>query len=248
MAICRLCSEDRKLVRAHIIPEAFFRVLRADGETPLLVTNSPDNYPKRSPIGVYDPTILCESCESRFSKIDDYGIQVFLNQFEELFQPVAHQGAPVAFRSRDTDQELLLRFLVATLWRASVSTQPYYGRVRLGPYESLATNVVLEPEQPISKIFSAVLSYWTTTEERDYASQGLMNPFREQWNGVNAYRFYFGRIVAYIKVSNQEFHRPLRDLALTKQETLMVVARNFEMSKDFSAMVRMVKESQALRQ
>ena len=72
MAQCRLCAEDRKLVKAHVIPEAFFRVLRAGGETPILISNVANTYPKRSPIGVYDQNILCEDCETMFSQVDDY--------------------------------------------------------------------------------------------------------------------------------------------------------------------------------
>lgn len=243
MALCRLCSEDRNLIRAHVVPEAFFRVLRAGGEAPLLVTNSPGQYSKRSPIGVYDQGILCGACESKFSRVDGYGIDVFLNRFEEIFQPIDHQGALVAFQTPHVDQELLLRFLVATLWRASVSTQSYYSRVCLGPYESVAANTILVPEQPLPDIFSAVLSCWTTIEEDELFTQGLMGPFREQYLGVNGYRFYFGRFVAYIKVSNQSFPRPLSNLALTKQQVLKVLVQDFDKSKDLSSMVRLVKES-----
>lgn len=247
MALCRLCSKDRSLVNAHIVPEAFFRVLRAGGETPLLITNLRGHYPKRSQIGVYDQGILCKDCESKFSSVDSYGIDVFINRFEEIFQPINHQGTSVAFQARDIDQELLLRFLVATLWRASVATHPYYDRVCLGPYESVAANVVSAPEQPISGIFAAVLSCWTATKERDYFTQVLMNPFREQWSGINAYRFYFGRIVAYIKVSNQQLPMPFRELALMSQQTLSVVTRDFDKSKDLSAMIGVAKASQAWR-
>ena len=56
--LCRLCGNTGKFVKAHIIPEAFFRILRKDGSTPLLVTGTPNQFPKRSPIGVYDEGIL----------------------------------------------------------------------------------------------------------------------------------------------------------------------------------------------
>lgn len=234
---------DRKLVRAHIVPEAFFRVLRTGGETPLLVTNTPGYHPKRSPIGVYDQGILCDSCEPKFSKVDTYGTEVLLKRFDDLFQPVRHKGAMLAFQAQNIDQELLLRFLVATVWRGSVSNHPFFHSVRLGPYEPSAAASISHPESPLSCSFAAILSRWTATEQRDFLTHGLMSPFREHWMGVNAYRFYFGRIVAYIKVSNQKFPKPLVDLALTSQQTLSVVAREFDDSKDFSAMIRVAKES-----
>jgi hypothetical protein len=58
MECCRLCRQPKKLIQAHVIPEAFFREMRVgDGAPPLLVKTG--EYPRRSPIGVYDQTILC---------------------------------------------------------------------------------------------------------------------------------------------------------------------------------------------
>lgn len=247
MPLCRLCSEDRNLVKAHIVPEAFFRVLRDPNEPLLLITNTPGHYPKRSQVGVYDQGILCGECESKFGEVDDYGIQVFLNRFDEFFQPINHQGESVGFQAQNVDKKLLLRFLVATIWRASVSTHRFYDRVHLGPYEAAAAEVVTAPDRPISNVFDALLSCWTSSEECDYFTQGLMDPFREQWDGVNAYRFYFGRVVAYIKVSNRQFLAPLSERTITSQNPLTVVARNFDKSTDFSAMVRTAKESRRPR-
>jgi hypothetical protein len=87
MALCRMCSNDRKLIRAHVIPEAFFRVQRADGEPTFLITNTVGQYPKRAPIGVYDEGILCGDCENSFQAIDDYGIKVLLTHFDHCFRP-----------------------------------------------------------------------------------------------------------------------------------------------------------------
>jgi len=89
MSQCRLCEKEGKLVKAHVIPEAFFRVLREDGNSPQLLTSTPDHLPKRSPIGVYDESILCEVCESKFDRFDDYGIQTLLVHFGELFRSVS---------------------------------------------------------------------------------------------------------------------------------------------------------------
>ena len=46
---CRLCGETRALLKAHVIPEAFFRELRDGSTAPLLVTSSPNGFPKKAP-------------------------------------------------------------------------------------------------------------------------------------------------------------------------------------------------------
>ncbi len=93
MTACRRCAQDRKFVKAHAIPEAFFRVLRAGVETPLLVSGEPGLFRKRAPIGVYDEEMLCEAGEPLFGTIDAYGIEVLLNKFDEYFHPVPQRVA-----------------------------------------------------------------------------------------------------------------------------------------------------------
>mgnify|MGYP001571272806 FL=1 len=243
MLLCRLCGNAGKFVKAHIIPEAFFRVLREGGATPLLVTGTPNQFPKRSPIGVYDEGILCDACEPKFDRFDHYGVETLLVRLDELFQPISHQGEIIAYQSAGVDQKLLMQFLLATMWRASVSTHLFYRRVNLGPFEAIARRAILEPEEPVPESFNAVLSRWTIEEQHQQSAGGLMDPFRERWDGVNAYRFYFGHVVAYIKADRQNFVGPLRHLALQNGPSVTMATRSFDKSSDFAAMMHTAKRS-----
>lgn len=243
MPLCRLCGNAGKFVKAHIIPEAFFRVLREDGSTPLLVTGTRNQLPKRSPIGVYDKSILCTECEPKFDRFDNYGVDTLLVRLDEIFQPISHQGDIIAYQAEGIDQKLLLQFLLATMWRASVSTHSFYRRVNLGPFEALARRAILAPDGPVPEAFNVVLSRWVIEEQHRQSADGLMDPFRERWDGVNAYRFYFGHVVAYIKADRQNFTDPLRSLALQTSPKVVMVARSFDTSSDFAAMVHTAKLS-----
>lgn len=240
---CRLCDKEGKLVKAHVIPEAFFRVLRDGEDAPQLLTSTPDHLPKRSPIGVYDEGILCEACEPKFDRFDDYGNQILLARFGELFKPVTQHGQVAAYEAENVDQSLLLRFLVATLWRASVSTHPFYGRVQLGSFESIARQTILEPEAPVPTIFAACLSRWRFEEENEQVARSLLGPFRERLSGINAYRLYLGETIAYIKVDSQPLPTPFRNYALLARPHLTAIARSLEESKDYASMVHTVKQS-----
>src|SRR5271169_4562807 len=50
----------------HVIPEGFFRLERDEKESPIILTNVKGQYPRRSPIGEYDTTLLCDICEQTF--------------------------------------------------------------------------------------------------------------------------------------------------------------------------------------
>lgn len=74
---CRGCGENKKFIKAHIIPESFFAGLKKDGESALMDADTL-RYTKRSPAGVYDKGILCHDCEQKFQEIDHYGQKVLL--------------------------------------------------------------------------------------------------------------------------------------------------------------------------
>jgi hypothetical protein len=245
---CRLCQKNDKLVKAHVIPEAFFRELReVGGETPIIISSGSQEFPKRAPIGVYDSTILCAECEKRFGVPDEYAVKVFRDGFDKTFIPMRHNDRVIAYQSGSVDQGLLEKFLVATLWRASVSTHPFYSKVTLGPVEQIAQSVFLDQAPDERHRFATVLSRWEAGEESPTITWTMLSPFRERWSGISAYRFYFGRTTAYIKVDNRPYRSPLRDLAVGVAQELTVVARDLESSKDFQALVSVAQKSGKLR-
>ena len=233
---CRLCNLQHKFAKSHVIPEAFWRELRDEKDVPLLVSSSEGSFPQRVPIGVYDQTILCEACETKFNAMDDYGINILLKRREELFKSDSHEGEPVAWRSEVVDQQRLLVFLVGILWRASVSTHGFYQRVDLGPLEPLARQVVTNQDAAVPGEFGAVLSQWRANDEHRSLTKGLMDPFKEKWGETTAYRFYFGEVVAYIKADKRPFPRELKRYSLGADKSLTIIARDFAKSKDFRAL------------
>lgn len=178
--------------------------------------------------------------------MDDYGIKVLLKERDQLFEPVIDSaGREIASQSKAVDQHLLLVFLIGTLWRASVSKSDFFKRIELGPYEEKARQVVLNQASNIPKIFAAVLTKWSTTDENQYIARSIMDPILETNRSPNRYRFYFGEIVAYIKVDQREFEPQLKVYALCVQEQLTLGNRDFGGSKEFRLMQRVAAQSHA---
>lgn len=237
---CKFCGLQNRLVRAHIIPESFFREQRGKSPT-LLMVGGAEAFTKRAPIGVYDAQLLCAECESKFGDLDSYAAQILIEKFDDLFSPMQLNGIVAGYESKFIDQERLLRFLVSLLWRASASSESFYRAVELGPFEADAMHAVNRPLEPISTVFGAVLSRWTPPSDLGIDTHGIMDPFFERWGGVNAYRFSLGKTMAYVRVDKREFPPNLRSQSLCANEVLRLPVRNFSASKDFSAMRNTVK-------
>lgn len=228
---CRLCNKEKPLGESHIIPKSFFERFQEEKKAAMLVSNTQGEYPKKSRTGIYDPEILCLDCERKyFQDVDNYAAEVLLNNTTKYFvKEVDLKGLPF-MHSNKVDQRLLMRFFVSVLWRASVSKNSFFKRVNLGPYEIEAAKVILYPDKEVPKIFSALLSMWNDLDEKD--SGLMMDPFKEKWDGVNSYRFYFGYFVAYIKVDQRDFTGVFEKIALGNTDTLRVIGRNIEESRD----------------
>ena len=176
MPTCRLCEgEVSALVKAHVVPRSFFEINPALA-APRLVTNTPEVYPKRVPIGVYDETIVCERCEARFSPYDDYAARLLLHhagEFEKILNP--ETGQLGGYLIREYDYRLLKLFFVATLWRASAASQEFFSRVRLGPFEARAKEMLLKDDPGDPQEFGTLLLAW---DDVDYPV--MMDPFPEK--------------------------------------------------------------------
>ena len=112
---CKFCGKNIKLIKAHIIPEGFFRLLRFGDKPPELHSNKEGVYPKKSPIGVYDKGILCSECDNAIGIWDNYAQDLLLNSFSEscaLFQGDVKLG----YKIDKYDYEKLKLFFLSVLW------------------------------------------------------------------------------------------------------------------------------------
>lgn len=184
---CKGCGKDTKLIKAHIIPEAFFTGLRDGEKAPRILSNISGVYPKKAPIGIYDPNILCRDCEDKFQQLDDYGHQVLI-KLEDKHEVLYHEDGEIkGYIFHGIDNNQLKLFFISILWRASISTHNFYSKVHLGELESLAQQDIWNMN-PLSKHdFSFVLGKF----EGDASGRTILDPHPEEWFGVKYIRFIY---------------------------------------------------------
>ncbi len=235
--LCRLCNRDRKLIKAHVIPEAFFRSLRSGGKAPEIHTNTKGAYPKRAPIGVYDRTILCGECDGCFSPWDDHAQQVLIRDFSEAL-PLYDESRKVAYRIQRFNYNLLKLFFLSLLWRASVSNHKFYRRISVGPYEEILRGMLLTEDPGTAEKFAVTLARFS-----DPQFTGMLDPHAERYEGVNYCRFYLTGFVAYIKVDRRPPPSFLRDFVISEDSQITVILRDLHESKDGAVMKAIARKS-----
>jgi hypothetical protein len=121
---CKLCGKRAKLVKAHIIPEAFYREVRGAQpgylDTMMELPVSGSGYAKRRPVGPYDSQLVCRSCEELFQLWDEYAARILIHDFDSHFPIEAIDGRPRRV-GRDLDYAKFKLFVISLLWRIAAT-------------------------------------------------------------------------------------------------------------------------------
>jgi hypothetical protein len=129
------------LIRAHLTPQSFARLVQGDSGPNLLV--SPRRYTKRLPHGLFDPAILCEKCDGFLNaQYDDPAFELLEKLDLRLSKLPVLTAADAFFEHRGANCALLCGFVLSILWRYSRSRLPGISHVDLGPYDDRAREVL----------------------------------------------------------------------------------------------------------
>jgi hypothetical protein len=129
------------LIRAHLTPQSFARLVQGDSCPNLLV--SPRRYTKALPHGLYDPAILCETCDGFLNtQYDDPAFELLQTLDEQLSKLPVPAASDAYFEHHGANCALLCGFILSILWRYSISRLPDTSHVGLGPYEDRAREVL----------------------------------------------------------------------------------------------------------
>ena len=232
MPVCRLCEQEQASVRAHVIPRSFFIAHIDEDEIPKLVATSKDFYPKKSPIGVYDPEILCSACEVRFSPYDAYGFKFFhpAGDLETIFRDTEGEANIV----RGIDYKLLKLFILSVLWRASVSGQTFYAGVMLGPYENDIRSLILADNPGEPQDFPVMVHRFSYPSELI----PILCPVSSRIYGLNFYQLLLNGFLVLVKVDRQSLPQPLPEIALAPDRPLVILRKDYKGSTEHRIMVR----------
>jgi hypothetical protein len=221
MPQCQLCLFEKPLVKAHIVPEAFWRRMRAKNETPIIYSTVEGYTPKRAPIGVYDELLLCAECDRKIGRWDDYAQSVLAQNPKNAEYLMAGEER-VAFILKSVDYKTLKLFFISLLWRAGISNQPFFQEVSLGPFQERLRTLILNEDPGDPDEFSVILFMW-----EGKGNQLVGSPRKRRLEGRLYYDFTFGGYSPTIKVDKQLTPARVKDYILRPNCDLLVFVEKF---------------------
>jgi hypothetical protein len=196
--------------------------------------------------GVYDLNILCAKCDGVLGYYDDYAIEV-CRRFKS-----DHVVQGDMFSVLNVDGDKLAKFVLAVLWRASISSRPEFKKIALGPYEDLARDVLFGAKA-LSEIraFEVIVSRFREIDNFDV--EGVYtSPSSVSNLGVNGWGFAVSgfRIVA--KMDQRPWPRMpadgVKQFVVNGNDKLNGLFVNFNNSVEHRATLAMAKAHRTRQQ
>ena len=141
MAICKLCLEEKKLIKAHLISDSILK--RINGENRRHISaelHNLDNH-KTMQGGYWDKDILCQSCDNTFSPSEQYFLS-FINERVNSPDEIIRTPDGEILIYNDIDETKFRLFPLITLWRLAISKTHSGEGVSLGILEEMVYDCV----------------------------------------------------------------------------------------------------------
>lgn len=212
---CRFCNREfRKLAKAHIIPRSFFKAVRSNSKYSILIQASKKEIKKEfKQAGIFDTSILCIECEARFKSFDDHGYRVFTNVFKKPSVYLDSSGNPCALLLPKVRYDLLKLFVLSLVWRASVSSLPFFSHVSLGPHEARIRNLIEARDPGDNKKYSFFCIHpWDAPFPTI-----IFPPVRRKIGKLNCTQVNLPNLYIVFKADNRPFHEPFSTLVIRPQ-------------------------------
>jgi hypothetical protein len=222
---CKLCGNEKELIRAHIIPKSFYPA-DEKGNRMQIVLDGRGHQPSRQlQNGYYDPNLVCRECEDFFNAGDDYAKRLLLDRRSEAVRKTDHDRT--YFEYSNVDYTSIKLFFISLLWRAHATTLPSFDKVDIGvKYEAIAREMIYRKDPGLSDDFAVFMLR---------VADGLLDkigasptPRKMPPNNVRVYEFLLFGYIAYVKVGQQQFGYPFRDVQLAPGKPFRMLEKAIE--------------------
>jgi hypothetical protein len=224
---CALCLQESQLQRSHVIPEFLYRSLYDDKHRLQVLSTLEDRDNSLEQKGLRE-SLLCTNCEQKISVWERYASLVLQG------------GVPLTVRREGkivfvsgVDYLKFRLFQLSILWRASVSTLPFFKRVNLGPHEEvlrqwLDTEQGGDPERYGCLMFGINLNGSAFT-------QVIMQPVASRVDSTRSYRFMFGGFLWAYLVSSRSLGAVFSACTLRPEGCLLFMVQPAQSMQDLAS-------------
>lgn len=222
---CRLCLKEAKLVKSHIISEFLYTPMYDEKTNRYFVISSDAKVPDRTrQIGIYE-RLLCAECDGKLlGRLEDYAAKVLRGGTRVEYAQVGNE-----LRLHGVDYAKLKLFYLSLLWRMSISTQPFFKEVALGPHEESIRKMILEGRPGEVDEYGVLCA--APLFDAQHLGDWIMPPDKVRAYGRTVYRCLIGGLLYSFFVGKGELPKPLVERLIQKDGSWSIIREKIERIK-----------------
>lgn len=222
--ICKLCLNEKKLCKSHIIPEFFYQSLYDNLHRYCNISTDPNKTIYQRQKGIWE-RLFCSDCEALFNHYETYSSKVLRGgtgiEIVNYANKIVISG--IAYH-------IFKLFQLSLLWRSGVSSRSEFSNISLGHHSEYIREMLLteQPGEPYE--YGCIII--ATPSVQDTLQCMIMPPEPLRVDGHRCYRFLLGGLFWVFVVSSHSHQLVQRDIFLTKDGSLPIYKEN-EKSVEF---------------
>lgn len=200
---CKLCLEEKPLIkRSHILSDFLYLNVREDDKAMLIIdtgsVRAKNAKPRRVNTPEFEGGILCADCDNRILGANEsYAAYVLYGKGSNAKKPKIQRqlhpdGKLFSLYIENIDYTMFKLFLLGLIWRASISTRPFFQRVNLGPYEEVIRGMLLGGDAGNREDFPCVITYFS--DKDSIPARIAMQPYKVNKKGIR-YVIHLGQLI-----------------------------------------------------
>jgi len=212
---CRLCLQEKKLQKSHIIPEFFFKPVYYGRHRLNIMSSIAEEKNRIEQKGLRE-RLLCHDCEQVLSPFEDYARRFFYGGVE---LQMTKDRNPISIK--DVNYHKLKLFQLSLLWRASVSRLRFFAKVSLpSQQEERLRKMIINRDPGEAWDYGCMMTMLTEKNQPMDGMIGQPEPLRV--DGHRCYRFVLGGYFWLFVVSKHARNFMHRELFLDKVGNLTI--------------------------
>ena len=204
MKKCRLCLKQRPLLKkSHIIPEFMYHELFDNHHK--FLSFSPYEHSrgskkiKRPSSGEYESNILCVKCDNDLlGSYEDYAKRVIYGGYlasgeNPICENYSTQEGLKFTTCSNINYKKFKIFLLSILWRASISSRPFFKLVKLNEHEEIIRSMILDGNAGTTSTYPIL--FMTYVNDKSMPTDFIVQPQKRIISGLEAYVFIIGGMI-----------------------------------------------------
>lgn len=229
---CALCLQPREIRSSHVIPEFMYESLYDDIHRFHVLSAEPAQRNRFAQKGLRQ-ALLCSCCEERLGVYERYVSLMMGGGLELEYETNGH-----LVLIRGIDYKAVRMFQLSVLWRAGVSSLPFFSEVALGPHQE-KLRVLLDTDDPGTPWRYSCLMF-TLIHEGKIQDDFIVQPVMIKVDGVSGYRFVFGGHVWVYFVANHQTPSRLETFSLQPSGELTIRMTSMASARFISEFARVL--------